>query len=55
MLSLITTGFISMLERELVKHSPEIQAYILNELHVIGKTLMDKALEKLSERGSNHG
>ena len=55
MISLITTGFMSMLERELVKHSPEIQTYILNELHVVGKMFMDKALQKLAEKGEIHG
>lgn len=50
MISLLVSGFFSMVERELVKYTPEIQAYILKELQV-GATLFLTRLEaKVAEK-----
>jgi len=54
MMALAGNALVSLLERELEKHSPEIQQFILNELSVLIRSLMSHLESKL-QSGANHG
>lgn len=55
MMALAANALISLLERELVKHSPEIQQFILSELSVVINSLMSHLDSKLQPGVKSNG
>lgn len=48
MLEVIGTALVGLVERELVKHEPEIEAMVIQQLENLGNILLQFVNEKLS-------
>lgn len=55
MISMLAGAGLKLIEGELVKHSPEIQAFILNELKILGQDVIDLVARKIKEKEAQNG
>lgn len=53
MINILTSGLIGLIEKELLKHEPEIQEFVIHQLSKSATMLTDYISGKISEVASN--